>query len=218
MRSPLQTFTALALAALVTLVPAAAASAKKPKPAAWAKQHDLSGAWRAKDADRDGVKNLAEYKLGTNPRKADTDKDGLKDGDEVTSANDPLDADTDGDGTKDGAEHAGVVTAVDDDTVTLRQFKGAKLVVTLDDCDAVTADDASAGDDDGFVDATEDGDDWSDDDVTADDASAEETEVDLGDDDGAVCDFQDVEVGSVFTSAKLETRGGVTYLVAAEMA
>jgi hypothetical protein len=217
MRSPLQTFTALALAAFVTLVPAAAASAKKPKPAAWAKQHDLSGAWRAKDADRDGAKNLAEYKLGTNPRKADTDKDGLKDGDEVISANDPLDADTDGDGTKDGAEHAGVVTAFDGDRVTLRQFKGAKLVVTLDDCDAVTADDASAGDDstdDGFVDATEDGDDWSEDDVTADDASAEETEVDLGDD----CDFQDVEVGSVFTSAKLETRGGVTYLVAAELA
>src|SRR5215218_2072381 len=114
MRSPLQTFTALALAALVTLVPAAAASAKKPKPAAWAKQHDLSGAWRAKDADRDGVKNLAEYKLGT----------------------DPLDADTDGDGIKDGAEHAGVVTAFNGDTVTLRQFKGAKLVVKLDDCDA----------------------------------------------------------------------------------
>ena len=82
MPSPLQTFTALALAAFVTLVPAAAASAKKPKPAAWAKQNHLSGAWRAKDADRDGVKNLAEYKLGTKPRKADTDKDGLKDGDE----------------------------------------------------------------------------------------------------------------------------------------
>jgi hypothetical protein len=224
MRSPLQTLTALALAAFVTLVPAAAASAKKPKPAAWAKQHDLSGAWRAKDADRDGAKNLAEYKLGTNPRKADTDKDGLKDGDEVTSANDPLDADSDGDGIKDGAEHAGVVTAFDGEKVTIRQFKGAKLVVTLDDCDAVSADDASAGDDstdDGFVDATEDGD-WSDDgsadDVTADDASAEEEEVDLGDEDGAVCDFQDVEVGSVFTSAKLQTRGGVTYLVAAELA
>jgi hypothetical protein len=219
-------FTALALAAFVTLVPAAAASAKKPKPAAWAKKHDLSGAWRAKDADRDGVKNLAEYKLGTNPRKADTDKDGLKDGDEVTSANDPLDADTDGDGTKDGAEHAGVVTAFDGDTVTIRQFKGAKLVVTLDDCGAVTADDAAAGDgdgftDDGFVDATDDGD-WSDDgsadDVTADDASAEEEDVDLGDEDGAICDFQDVEVGSIFTSAELVTRGGVTYLVAVEIA
>jgi hypothetical protein len=223
MRSLLRTFTALALAALVTLVPAAAASAKKPKPAAWAKKHDLSGAWRAKDADRDGVKNLAEYKLGTNPRKADTDKDGLKDGDEVTSGNDALDADTDADGTKDGAEHAGVVTAFDGDTLTLRQFKGAKLTVTLDDCNAVTADDASAGGDptdDGFVDATDDGD-WTDDgspdDATA-DSSADDSEVDLGDEGGAVCNFEDVEVGTVFTSAELETRGGVTYLVAAEIA
>src|SRR4051795_10548641 len=157
MRIFVRTISAIALAALVALVPAAAASAKKPKAAAWAKKHELKGAWRAKDADKDGVKNLAEYKLGTDPRKADTDKDGLKDGDEVISANDPLDADTDGDGTKDGAEHAGVVSAFNGDTVTLRQFKGAKLVVKLDDCDAVTADDAAAGDDatdDGFVDAT----------------------------------------------------------------
>ena len=36
------------------------------------------------------VKNLKEFKLGTNPRKADSDKDGLKDGDEVKSGNDPL--------------------------------------------------------------------------------------------------------------------------------
>jgi hypothetical protein len=218
MRSLLRTFTALALAALVTLVPAAAASAKKPKVAAWAKKHDLSGAWRAKDADRDGVKNLGEYKLGTDPRKADTDKDGLKDGDEVESGNDPLDADSDGDGAKDGGEHAGVVTAFNGETVTIRQFKGGKLTLTLDDCNAVTADDASAGDDsidDGFVDSTDDGT-WSDD-VTA-DSSTEENEVDLGSDDGAVCDFQDVEVGAVFTSAEIETRDGVTYLVAVDIA
>jgi len=190
MRSLLRTFSALALAALVTLVPAAAASAKKPKAAAWAKKHDLSGAWRAKDADKDGVRNLAEFKLGTNPRKADTDKDSLKDGDEVASANDPLDSDTDGDGTKDGAEHAGVVTAFDGETITIRQFKGPKLTVTLDDCDDVVADDSSA-----------------------------EDEVDLGDDDaGAVCDFGDVEVGTVFTSAEFETRGRVIYLTAVEIA
>ncbi len=217
MRSLPRTFTALALAALVTLVPAAAASAKTPKPAAWAKKHDLSGAWRAKDADKDGVKNFAEFKLGTNPRKADTDKDGLKDGDEVASANDPLDPDTDGDGIKDGAEHAGVVTAFDGETITIRQFKGPKLTATLDDCDSVIADDASADDDD-FVDSTED--DWSDDD-SGDDVSADSSaadEVDLGDDDGAVCDFEDVEVGTVFTSAEFETRGRVSYLTAVEIA
>ncbi len=153
------------------------------------------------------------------PRKADTDKDGLKDGDEVTSANDPLDADTDGDGTKDGAEHAGVVTAFDGETITIRQFKGPKLTATLEDCDGVTADDASAGDDD-FVDSTED--DWSGEDDSADDVSADssaEDDVDLGDDDdGAVCDFADVEVGTVLTSAEFETRDGARYLIAVEIA
>jgi hypothetical protein len=228
MRSPHQTFTALALAAFVTLVPAAAASAKKPKPAAWAKTNHLSGSWRAKDADRDGVKNLAEYKLGTKPRKADSDKDGLKDGDELLSANNPLKADTDGDGIKDGAEHAGVVTAFDGETVTIRQFKGPKLTLTLDDCDNPIADASGGSDDDetsdedlGVADASEDGD-WSDDgsadDVTA-DSSAEEDDVALGDDEGgASCDFDDVEVGTVFTSAELDTSGGVTYLVAVEIA
>src|SRR3954452_25253094 len=124
---------ATALAALVALVPAAAASAKKPKAAAWAKKHELTGAWRTKDADKDGVKNFAEVRLGTDPRKADTDKDGLKDGDEVKSANDPLDPDSDGDGIKDGAEHAGIVTAFDGDTITIKQFKGPTISATIDD-------------------------------------------------------------------------------------
>jgi hypothetical protein len=221
MRSLVRTFTAIALAALVTLVPAAAASAKKPKAAAWAKKHDLSGTWRAKDADRDGVKNLAEYKLGTDPRKADTDKDGLKDGDEVKSGNDPLDLDTDGDRTKDGAEHAGVVTAFDGETITIRQFKGAKLTATLDDCGTVAdgaADDDDFSDDDTFVDSTEDVDwavDNSGDDVF-DDSASEEDEVDLGSDDA--CDFADLEVGAVLTSAELDNRDGVSYLVAVEIA
>jgi hypothetical protein len=210
----------------VALVPAAAASAKKPKAAAWAKKHDLKGAWRSKDADRDGVKNLAEYTLGTNPRKADSDKDGLKDGDEVSSANEPLDPDTDADGIKDGAEHAGVVTAFDGETITIRQFKGAKITATIDDSCGITADDSTAGDedfggDDGFVDADEG--DWSDDagdDATADASTAEdETDVDLGGDDTDVaCDFEDLEEDTVLNQAQLETRDGVTYVVGVEIA
>ena len=90
MRILARTLSALALAALVALVPATAASAaKKPKVATWAKKHHLSGSWKSKDADKDAVKNVAEYKLGTNPRKADSDKDGLKDGDEVKSGQPP---------------------------------------------------------------------------------------------------------------------------------
>jgi hypothetical protein len=219
MRNLVRMISAVALGALVALVPAAAASAKKPKAAAWAKKHDLKGAWRSKDADRDGVKNYAEFKLGTDPRKADSDKDGLKDGDEVASANDPLDPDTDADGVKDGAEHAGVVTAFDGETITIRQFKGAKITAAVDDSCAVSAGEEDFGDD-GFVDSDES--DWSDE--TGEDFTAyaatddEETEVDLGDDTDAACDFEDLEEDTVLNQAQLETRDGVTYVVGVEEA
>lgn len=223
MRNLVRIVSALALAALVALVPAAGASAaKKPKPAAWAKKHDLNGAWRGKDADRDGVKNLQEFKLGTSPRKADSDKDGLKDGDEVKSANDPVDPDTDGDGVKDGAEHAGVVTAFDGDQITIRQFNGGKLTATVRDACDVSADDAGADDefsdeDDSFIPVDEG--DWTDDDLDADaaDADGEETELELGDDEDAGCDLADVEKGDVLTSAELETVDGETYVTAVEV-
>src|SRR3954462_11044112 len=90
MRSLFRTLGAVALSALVTLIPAAAASAaKKPKPAAFAAQYHLRGAWRAEGAAPDGRKNRKEFMFGTNPKKAVTDKDGLKDGDELASGHDP---------------------------------------------------------------------------------------------------------------------------------
>jgi len=221
MRILARTLSALALAALVALVPATAASAaKKPKAAAWAKKYKLAGSWKAKDADKDGLKNLAEFKAKTNPRKADSDKDGLKDGDEIKSANDPLNSDTDDDGTKDGAEHAGVVTAYDGDSITIKQFKGGTLTALVDDvCDA-TADDSSF-DDEGFVDTDEGewedfGDEYRLASIGEDD---EETELDLGEEeDEESCDLTDVEKGDVLTSAELEDRDGENYVVAVEIA
>ena len=219
MRILVRTLSALALAALVALLPATAASAaKKPKTAAWAKKHKLSGSWRAKDADKDGVKNLAEYKLRTHPRKADSDRDGLKDGDEVKSANDPRKADTDGDGIKDGAEHAGVVTAFDGERITIRQFNGGPITAVVDACDGATADDSSVDDDDGFAETDES--EWSEDDFS-DEASAatvdeDETALDLGEHTG--CDLADVEQGDVLKSAEIATRDGDTYVVAVEIA
>ena len=56
------------------------------------------------DPDGDGLTNLQEYLLGTNPHVADTDGDGLNDGDEVKAGTNPLVADTDGDGLSDGDE------------------------------------------------------------------------------------------------------------------
>ena len=57
------------------------------------------------DADNDGLTNLCEYILGTNPHNPDSDGDGLSDYDEVEKyGTDPLKADTDGDGLDDGDE------------------------------------------------------------------------------------------------------------------
>jgi hypothetical protein len=223
-------FSVLALAALVA--PAAASAAKKPKPAAWAAKHKLNGAWRAKDADRDGLKNLQEFKLGTDPRKADSDRDGLKDGDEVASSNNPRKADTDRDGVKDGAEHAGVVTAFDGKTITIRQFSGPKLVASFDaDCgsdeaiaDDSAADDVDAGLDDGYVEVEDEGD-WVDegDDVTAEASRVdpEETVIDFADEDVTAEDSAagcDIGVGDVLRSAEVERAEGVLYLIGLELA
>ena len=57
------------------------------------------------DSDGDGLSDVAETTLGTDPNNPDTDGDGLSDGEEVTHhGTDPRVADTDGDGFSDGAE------------------------------------------------------------------------------------------------------------------
>jgi hypothetical protein len=56
------------------------------------------------DPDNDGLTNLQEYQLGTNPNNPDTDGDGIPDGQEVKLGTNPLNPDTDGDGLPDGQE------------------------------------------------------------------------------------------------------------------
>lgn len=56
------------------------------------------------DTDGDGLSNLEEFRLGTDPRQRDTDFDGLSDGEEVSRSTHPLNPDTDGDGYGDGDE------------------------------------------------------------------------------------------------------------------
>ncbi|MFZ2656412.1 MAG: PA14 domain-containing protein, partial [Victivallales bacterium] len=59
------------------------------------------------DADGDGLGNIREFQLHTNPRLADTDGDGLGDGEEVDiHLTDPARRDSDGDGIGDGDEIA----------------------------------------------------------------------------------------------------------------
>ncbi len=75
----------------------------------WEEDHSLSDAVTADAAanpDQDGLTNLQEYALKTDPQVADTDGDGLKDGREVELGTQPLLADTDGDTLSDGEEIA----------------------------------------------------------------------------------------------------------------
>jgi len=60
----------------------------------------------APDRDGDGLSDVREEALGTNPDDPDTDGDGLSDGDEAAGPTDPNDRDTDDDGLSDGEEVA----------------------------------------------------------------------------------------------------------------
>jgi hypothetical protein len=68
--------------------------------------YTAGGAGKCKvDFDADGLTDLQESFLGTNPNLADTDGDGLTDGDEVfVYKTNPLNQDSDGDGVNDGIE------------------------------------------------------------------------------------------------------------------
>lgn len=74
---------------------------------AWETAHGLNPTLndRATDLDQDGLANLQEYLLETNPNAADTDGDGLGDLQEHTLGTSPTNADTDGDGLPDGWEN-----------------------------------------------------------------------------------------------------------------
>ena len=58
------------------------------------------------DSDGDGLTDLQEADLGTDPNNPDTDGDGVSNVDEVACNTDPLNPDTDGDGDDDGLEKA----------------------------------------------------------------------------------------------------------------
>jgi hypothetical protein len=59
------------------------------------------------DTDGDGVLDGREFSLGSNPLVADSDGDGQSDGAEVEAGTNPINADTDGDGFPDAQERTG---------------------------------------------------------------------------------------------------------------
>ena len=103
----------IAVGALLALPGVAAAHDRNHDglPDGWEKAHNLSLKVKQgkKDQDRDGLRNRAEFKAGTNPRDADTDNDGVKD----------------------GQENAGKVTSFDNGVLTIALFDGSTLKGTV---------------------------------------------------------------------------------------
>jgi hypothetical protein len=77
---------AVVLAASRFALPALASTSRDSNgdriPDRWERKFDLSLAKNQapRDQDKDGVRNLAEYREATNPRETDTDNDGTSDG------------------------------------------------------------------------------------------------------------------------------------------
>ena len=104
-------------------VPAAASATPRDRdhdgmPTRWERSHHLNPNRNdaAKDPDRDGLRNLAEFRSHTDPRDADTDNDGVNDanedadrdgvdnGNEDREGTNPRRGDSNGNGTRDGKE------------------------------------------------------------------------------------------------------------------
>ena len=75
------------------------------------------------DTDEDGLTDLEEAELGTNPELADSDSDGISDGEEVELGTNPLAFDTDGDGYSDGEELLEGTSPLDADDQPLPESK-----------------------------------------------------------------------------------------------
>ncbi|MHC4414902.1 MAG: right-handed parallel beta-helix repeat-containing protein [Planctomycetota bacterium] len=103
---------------------------------------------RDPDDDNDGVSDIDEASLGSDPFDADTDDDGLGDGQELDRGTDPVDADTDDDGLSDSAEIAVCTDPLDPDTDDDGASDGDEIDAGSDPLDGDT-------DDDGLTDGAE---------------------------------------------------------------
>jgi hypothetical protein len=182
----------LALVGALFMSTAAVASARDRNhdrlPDRWEKRHDLKLKFKQakRDQDRDGLKNLAEFRAHMDPRDDDSDDDGVGDDE----------------------ENAGKIASFEDGRLTIALFAGGEVsgLVTDDteiECgDDEQGDDDEHGDDDRVASASHDdpgdddeGDDDEDDECAADaltaNAVVKEAELTLGSG-GAV--FDEIEL------------------------
>lgn len=139
-----------AIAASLLLVPAGALAKSRDRdhdrmPDKWEKKHHLNTHANdaRKDADRDGLSNLSEFRHHTDPRKADTDDDGVNDENEIEDHTNPRSNDSDHDGTHDGDEIAGTVASFTGGVLTI-QLPGAgagTVSGTVNDSTVIECDD-----------------------------------------------------------------------------
>jgi hypothetical protein len=163
----------LALVGALFMSTAAVASARDRNhdrlPDRWEKRHDLKLKFKQakRDQDRDGLKNLAEFRARMDPRDDDSDDDGVGDDE----------------------ENAGKIASFEDGRLTIALFAGGEVSGLVTDDTEIECGDDERGDDD------EHGDDDEDDECAADaltaNAVVKEAELTLGSG-GAV--FDEIEL------------------------
>jgi len=90
------------------------------------------------DGDTDGLADMAETNIGTDPANADTDADGLNDGDETVAGTDPHDPDSDHDELTDGEETDIGTSPTDPDTDADGLDDGREIDIGTDPANADT--------------------------------------------------------------------------------
>ncbi|WP_183095826.1 hypothetical protein [Nocardioides stalactiti] len=176
-------------------------------PDRWERRHGLDPRVddARRDLDRDGLRNIAEWRKGVRPEDEDTDGDGDDDGDEVTDgvpSTDVDDPDTDDDGTPDGDEDAdGDDTDNEDEDDADESCRrddddhDGDHVDDEDENELGLSDDDSDSDDDGVEDGDDDSDDDGeadeDDDDSLDDRCGRDDDEDVDDLVGTILSFEE---------------------------
>src|SRR4051794_16371257 len=117
----------VAIAAALLVVPAGALAKSRDRdhdrmPDKWEKKHHLNvhANDARKDADRDHLSNLSEFRHHTDPQKADTDNDGVSDDNELRDDTNPRRDDADHDRVMDPDEISGTIAAFANGVLTIQ--------------------------------------------------------------------------------------------------